>query len=85
MANPLMNILSGFGGGSGNLFMQAVGAMMRGESPKDFMRNLANTNPAFRGMDLTDINATAHKLCQERGIDEVALTESIKQSIGTMK
>ena len=80
MSNPLMNILGGMNGNN-NLFFQAVGAMMRGESPQEFMRNLANTRPELRGMDLTDINGAAHKLCQERGIDEAKLTESIKQAI----
>jgi len=85
MANPLMSILGGMGGSSGNLFMQAVGAMMRGESPKDFMRNLANTNPAFQGLDLTDINATAQKVCREHGVDAEKLTAEIVQTVGTIK
>ena len=80
MANPLMNIFGGAGGGN-NLFMQAVGAMMRGESPQDFMRNLANTNPALRNIDLNDINGSAQKLCKERGIDANKLTEEIKQKV----
>ena len=86
MANPLMSILGGFGGsGNGNLMMQAFGAMMRGESPKDFLRNLANTNPAFKGLDLTDINATARKVCSEHGVDADKLTAEITQTISTMK
>ena len=85
MANPLMNILSGFGGGSGNLFMQAVGAMFRGESPQDFMRSLANTRPELRGMDLTDINATAQKVCREHGVDAQKLTAEITEKISTMQ
>jgi len=75
-----MNIFGGAGGGN-NLFMQAVGAMMRGESPQDFMRNLANTNPALRNIDLNDINGSAQKLCKERGIDANKLTEEIKQKV----
>lgn len=83
MPNPLKSIFGSMMGGQGgsNIFMQAVGSMMRGESPKDFMRNLANTNPALRGIDLNDINASAKKLCQERGIDADKLTEEIKKSI----
>lgn len=76
MGNPLMSI---FGGG--NLFMQAVGAMMRGESPQDFMRNLANTNPALRGVDLSDINGSAERICRERGVDPDKLTEQIKAKL----
>jgi len=85
MANPLMGILGNLGGSNGNLMMQAFGAMMRGESPKDFMRNLANTNPAFRGLDLTDINATAQKVCRDHGVDAEKLTAEIKQSISAIK
>ena len=83
MPNPLMSIFgSMMGGQSGsNIFMQAVGSMMRGESPKDFMRNLANTNPALRGINLDDINGSAKKLCQERGVDADKLAEEIKQAL----
>ena len=83
MANSLMSILGNIAGGSGsgNLMMQAVGAFMRGEDPKTFMRNLANTNPALRGLDLTDINATAQKVCRDHGVDANKLTEEIKNSL----
>lgn len=85
MANPLMNIFGGLTGGAGSIMMQAVGAFMRGESPQAFMQNLANTNPALRGLDLTDINATAQKVCKEHGVDPNKLTAEIKQSIAGMK
>lgn len=78
MANSLLSI---FGGNNGNLMMQALGAMMRGESPQAFMQNLANTNPALRGIDLNDINGSAQKLCRERGIDADKLAAEIKQSL----
>lgn len=81
MANPLMSIFSGLSGGSGNMFMQAVGAFMRGESPQDFMRNLANTNPALRGVDLNDINGSARRICAERGVDADKLSEQIKAQL----
>ena len=78
MANSLMSI---FGGGGSNMMMQAIGAFMRGESPQDFLRNLANTRPELRGIDLNDINGSAQRLCQERGIDSNKLTEEIKQKV----
>lgn len=84
MANSLMSIFGGLGGGN-NIMMQAIGAFMRGESPQTFMQNLAKTNPNLRGLDLTNINATAQKVCQEHGVDAGKLTEEIKQSIGNMK
>ena len=77
MANSLLSIL----GGNNNIMMQAVGAMMRGESPRDFLQNLANTNPALRNIDMNDINGSAQKLCQERGVDANRLTAEIKQKI----
>lgn len=82
MANPILNIFSSMmGGNTGNIMLQAVGAMMRGESPKDFMRNLANTRPELRGIDLEDINGSARKLCQQRGVDADKLADQIKQSL----
>ena len=81
MANSLMSI---FGGGN-NIMMQAVGAFMRGESPQTFLQNLAKTNPNLRGLDLTDINATAQKVCREQGVDADKLTAEIKQSVAGLK
>ena len=78
MANPLMGF---FGGGNGSLMMQAVGAMMRGESPQQFMQNLANTRPELQGLDLTNINATAQKVCRDHGVDADKLTAEITQAI----
>ena len=86
MANSLMNILGSFaGGGSGNIMMQAVGAFMRGESPMDFMRSLARTRPELQGMDFSDLNAAAQKLCRERGVDPQKLTQEVTQYIQNMK
>ena len=85
MANSLMSILGGLGGGNNNLMLQAFGAMMRGESPQMFLQTLARTNPALQGLDLTNINATAQKVCQEHGVDANKLSAEITQTIGNMK
>ena len=77
MANSLMSFFSG----NNSIMMQAIGAMMRGESPQDFMKTLANTNPALRGLDLNDINGTAQRLCRERGIDADKLADEIKTKL----
>ena len=82
MANSLMGIFGNMMGGNGNIFTQAVGAMMRGESPRDFMRQLASTNPALRGINLDDLNGEAQRICQEHGVDAGKLTAEIKQTIG---
>lgn len=85
MANPLMSIFGSITGGSGNIMMQAVGAFMRGESPQDFMRNLARTQPELQSLDLSDINAAAQKVCRERGVDPKKLTQEVTQYISSMK
>ena len=85
MANPLMNIFSGIAGGGGNLFMQAVGAFMRGESPQDFMKRMAQSNPSLGGIDLSNLNGEAERICRERGVDPGKLTEQIKTTIANMK
>ena len=76
-----MNFFGNIGGGGGGIFLKIVGAIIRGESPVDFAKRLAQTEPALQGMDLSDLKAAASKLCQERGIDEAKLTAEIKQSI----
>ena len=81
MANPLMSIFGSMTGGNGGIFMKAVGAFMRGESPQDFLRNLANTNPALRNVDLNDINGSAQRICRERGVDPDKLAADIRQQL----
>ena len=79
MPNSLMGILGGLG--NNNIMLQAVGAMMRGESPQMFLQNLAKSNPQLQGLDMTNINATAEKVCRDHGVDPNKLTEQIKQSL----
>lgn len=68
--NPLISML---GGGGNNIFaqiaMQAVGAALRGETPQDFLRGLANTRPELRGIDVNDLEGSARKLAQQKGVD----------------
>ena len=85
MANSIMNFLGSMGGGNGGLLMKAVGAMMRRESPQDFMRSLAQSNPELGGIDLGNLNGEAARICRERGVDPNKLTEQIKQTIANMK
>ena len=60
------------------MMMQALGAMMRGESPQAFLKNLANTNPQLRGLDLDNLEGTAQALCQKNNVNMNELTEQIK-------
>lgn len=87
MANPLLGFLGGMmgsGNSGGNIFLQAFSAMMRGDSPADFLRSMAQTNPALRGIDPNNISGSAQRLCQERGIDQSKLKAEIKQSVAGM-
>lgn len=78
--NPLFQALMG----QNNIMMQAIGAAMRGESPQAFLQNLAKTNPQLQGLDLNNLEQTAHDLARQKGVDETALTEQVKKSVGGM-
>ena len=82
--NPMLNLLQGNQGQS-NIMMQAVGAMMRGESPQTFLQNLAKTNPQLQGLDLSDINKAAEDLYAKNGQDINAAKNKINQFISNLK
>ena len=60
-----------------NMLMSAIGAMMRGENPTDFLKNLARTNPQLQGMNFDDLEGTATDLCNKNNVD----IESAKSKI----
>lgn len=60
------------------IVMSAIGAMMRGENPSDFMKNLAMTNPKLQGLDLDNLEETAKSLCAQNNVDMNQLAEQIK-------
>ena len=62
-----------------NLCLKAFGAMMRGESPTEFLKNVAKTNPALQGYDFDDLEVTANKVCEEKGEDINALQTQITE------
>ena len=49
--------------------LQAVAAMIRGESAQSFMANLAKNDPRLKGLDLNDLNKTAENLYNSQGKD----------------
>lgn len=67
--------------GNNNVVMQAVGAMMRGESPKQFLQNLAQNNPQLQGLDLNNLQQTAQQVCNQNGIDMNAKINEIKSQL----
>ena len=60
------------------MMMQAFGAMMRGESPSAFLKNLANTNPQLQGLDLDNLESTAQALCQKNNVNMEELANKIR-------
>ena len=81
--NPLLSMLSG-GTGFAQIMMQAVGAAMRGESPQSFMQSLAKTNPQLKGLDLNNLEQTAHSLAKQKGVDENKLIDSVKSTVNNL-
>lgn len=77
--NPLMML------GNNSIMMQALGSMMRGESPKDFLKNLANTNPQLQGLDLDNLEGTAKALCEKNNVDMNELAGKIQEFANSNK
>lgn len=61
-----------------NMMMQAMGAMMRGESPSSFLKNIANTNPQLQGLNLDDLQGTAKALCEKNNVNMEELANKIR-------
>lgn len=77
--NPLMML------GNNNMMLQAMGAMMRGESPGDFLKKLASTNPQLQGLNLDDLQGTATALCQKNNINMDELSNKIREFANSHK
>ena len=60
------------------MIMKAMGAMMRGENPSDFLKNLANTNPKLQGLDLDNWEGTAKALCEKNNVNMNELADKIR-------
>lgn len=52
-----------------NILMQAIGAALRHEDPREFMANLAQTHPELKQYDLSNLQQTAQQVCQQKGVD----------------
>ena len=63
---------------SNPMMMQAMGAMMRGESPSTFLKNLANSNPQLQGLDLDNLEGTAKALCEKNNVNMEQLADQIR-------
>lgn len=83
MENPILQMLSGSQNPQTNIMMQAVGAMMRGETPQSFLQNLAKTRPELQGLDLNNLDQTAEKLYREKGQDINAAKSLIMDKVNS--
>ena len=81
--NDLLSMIGGMGGNSGvggtSIFMQAIGAFLRGEDASSFMRNLAKKDPRLKKVNLDDLYGSAQKLAQENGKDINDLTKKVDE------
>ena len=82
--NSLLNLFGGAGGGGTSILFQAIGAAMRGESPQDFIQNIANSDPRLKKVDLNDLMGSAQKLAQEQGLNIDDVQKQIDQAINPM-
>ena len=80
--NPIMNMLNmntGTNGAQGrNIMAMAMSAMMSGKSPQEFLKSI----PQLNGMDFSNIQGTAQKLCQEKGVNYEEAKNVISSQIG---
>lgn len=67
-----------------NILMQAFGAAMRGESPQQFMQNLANQHPQLRQLDLSNLQQTAEQVCAQNGVNSQQVLEQIDNSFNSI-
>ena len=82
--NPILQMLTGNNNAS-NIMMKAFGAMMHGESPTDFLKNLAKTEPRLQGLNLDDLEGTAKSECKKRNIDMNNLRSQIEEFANSNK
>ena len=81
--NPILQMLGGSQNPQSNIMMQAVGAMMRGESPQSFLQNLAKTTPELQGLDLSNPEKAAENLYSQKGQDINAAKTSIMDKVSS--
>jgi hypothetical protein len=76
MKGDSMNLMNMMGN---PMLRQAMGAMMRGESPQAFLKNLANTNPQLQGLNFDDLEGTAKTLCEKNNVNMNELADKIRE------
>ena len=83
--NPIMNMLGSIqpqnGAQNRNMMMSAMFAMMRGQSPQDFLKSI----PELQGVDLSNIQSAAQKICNDKGVNYEDAKSLISTQIKGMK
>lgn len=79
--NPILQMLGGSQTPQSNIMMQAVGAMLRGETPQSFLQNLAKNNPQLQGLDLNNPSQAAEQLYKDKGQDINTAKTSIMERV----
>lgn len=83
--NPIMNMLGSMQSKNGaqnrNVMMSAMFAMMRGQSPQDFLRTI----PELNGVDLSNIEGAAQKICSDRGVNYEDAKQMVSSQLKGMK
>ena len=83
--NPILQTLGqGSKNNSNNVMLQAVAAMIRGESPQEFMKNLARTDSRLQGLDLNNLSGTAEKLYNSQGKDISQAKQDIIENVNNL-
>jgi hypothetical protein len=79
--NPILQMLGASQTPQSNIMMQAVGAMLRGETPQSFLQSLAKNNPELQGLDLNNPSQAAEKLYADKGHDINSAKTSIMERV----
>ena len=88
LSNGLLNSMKATGGATGvqtpNILMSAFGAALRGESPQQFMQNLATQHPQLRQLDLSNLQQTAQQVCQQNGVNSQEVLNQIDSAFSSI-
>lgn len=76
--NPLIQMLNNnVPVNNGNIMQRAMAAMMSGQTPQQFLASI----PQLQGMDISNPQALAQKLCADRGINYEQAKQQITNSL----
>ena len=76
--NPLIQMLNNnVPVNNSNIMQRAMMAMMSGQTPLQFLSSI----PQLQGMDISNPQALAQKMCQDRGINYEQAKQQITNSL----